>query len=138
MMEPVIADHPLPRPPVVDGPTERTPGMSSPDPQATSALELLGRYQLLTKLGEGGMGAVFLANDTRLDRRVAVKVLPPHSVGDPEAVARFQREARALAKLAHPGIVQAHDCEEDSGRHFLVMEYVEGVSLAGLLQEKGR
>src|SRR5262249_35758004 len=74
----------------------------------------------------------------RLDRQVAVKVLPPESVQDADAVARFQREARALAKLSHPGIVQAFDCEEEGGRHFLVMEYVEGQSLAALLKDRGR
>jgi serine/threonine protein kinase len=105
---------------------------------ATTALEQLGRYQLLGKLGQGGMGTVFLANDTRLDRRVAIKVLPPESVHDPDAVARFQREAKALAKLSHPGIVQAFDAEEDNGRHFLVMEYVEGQSLLDVLKREGR
>jgi nitrous oxidase accessory protein NosD len=113
--------------------------MSSPEQQpSTVTLERLGRYQLLRKLGQGGMGAVYLASDTRLDRDVAIKVLPPESVNDPDAVARFQREAKALAKLSHPGIVQAYDCEADNGRHFLVMEYVEGTSLAAVLKEKGR
>jgi hypothetical protein len=104
----------------------------------TTALEQLGRYQLLDKLGQGGMGTVFLANDTRLDRRVAVKVLPPESVHNPDAIARFQREAKALAKLSHPGIVQAFDSEEENGRHFLVMEYVEGQSLLDVLKRDGR
>src|SRR5439155_24486950 len=72
---------------------------------STVALETLGRYQLLRKLGQGGIGAVYLASDSRLDRDVAVKVLPPESVNDPDAVARFRREAKALAKLSHPGIV---------------------------------
>jgi hypothetical protein len=101
-------------------------------------VERLGRYQLLDKLGQGGMGTVYLARDTRLDRCVALKVLPPESVHDPDAVARFQREARALARLSHPGIVQVYDSEEDNGRHFLAMEYVEGQSLAAVLKEKGR
>jgi serine/threonine protein kinase/nitrous oxidase accessory protein NosD len=105
---------------------------------ATTALEQLGRYQLLGKLGQGGMGTVFLANDMRLDRRVAVKVLPPETVHNPDAVARFQREAKALAKLSHPGIVQAFDSEEDNGRHFLVMEYVEGQSLLDVLKRDRR
>jgi hypothetical protein len=84
------------------------------------------------------MGAVYLAEDQRLGRRVAVKMLPPNSVNDPAAVARFQREAHALAQLSHPGIVQAYDAESDDGKHFLVMEYVEGRSLAALLDEKGK
>src|SRR5262245_16786720 len=85
--------------------------------------EMLGRYRLLKPLGQGGMGAVFLAHDTTLDRRVAVKVLPPHTVNDPDAVKRFQREAKALAKLGHPGIVQAFDSDSAGDRYFLVMEY---------------
>jgi serine/threonine protein kinase len=111
----------------------------SPDPTPTGSVALprLGRYQVLSKLGQGGMGAVYLARDDKLDRQVAIKVLPPESVHDPEAVARFQREARALAKLAHPGIVQAFDSDSADGRHFLVMEYVEGQSLADLLRERG-
>jgi nitrous oxidase accessory protein NosD len=109
------------------------PETVSPGPPLGS----LGRYQLLQKLGQGGMGTVYLALDTRLDRRVAVKVLPTDSVHDPDAVARFQREAKALAKLSHPGIVQAYDAEEHQGQHFLVMEYVEGTSLERLLVDKG-
>src|SRR5262245_30945144 len=94
----------------------------------------VGRYRLVAPLGKGGMGEVFLAHDTRLDRPVAVKLLPPHSVGDEGAVARFRREALALARLAHPAIVQVHDADEDAGRHFLVMEHVAGQSLAAALR----
>src|SRR5262249_40132968 len=67
-----------------------------------------------------------------------LKLLPAHSVHDPDAVARFRREARALAQLAHPGIVQAFDSDADADRHFLVMEFVEGHSLAQRLRERGR
>jgi serine/threonine protein kinase/nitrous oxidase accessory protein NosD len=113
--------------------------MSSVDlPGSGTTLERLGRYRIEEKLGQGGMGAVYLAHDSKLDRRVAIKVLPSESVHDPDAVARFQREAKALAKLSHPGIVQAFDSEEQDGRHFLVMEYVAGQSLADLLKAKGR
>src|SRR5262249_22821700 len=93
----------------------------------------LGRYQILGKLGRGGMAGVSLAHDAGLDRRVALKLLPRGSVHAPDAVARFRREARALAKLSHPGIVQAYDSDAADGRHFLVMEYVEGHSLNALL-----
>src|SRR5262245_11512083 len=110
---------------------------ADPTPIGGAAPEQLGRYQLLERLGRGGMGEVYLAHDTQLDRRVAVKVLPPESVNDPEAVARFRREARALAKLSHSAIVQAHDAAEESGRHFLVMEYVEGPSLEHVLKREG-
>ena len=96
------------------------------------------RYRLLEKLGAGGMGTVYKAQDIKLDRLVALKVLSSHLVQDPGAVARFQREARALAKVSHPAIVQAHDVGEDRGRHFLVMEYVTGTSLDRLVKEQGR
>ena len=96
------------------------------------------RYHVLEKVGEGGMGAVYSARDSRLDRQVALKVLPEHSLNDPEAVARFEREARALAKVSHPNVIHAHDVGEDNGRHFLVMEYVKGVTLAKLIEEKGK
>jgi serine/threonine protein kinase len=113
----------------------------SPEPQisATTDVKLLaGRYQILDKLGQGGMGIVFLARDSKLDRSVAVKVLPPGAVHDPEAVARFRREARALARLSHPSIIQAYDSGVDGEQHFLVMELVEGHTLARVLAEKGR
>src|SRR5262249_11096802 len=97
-----------------------------------------GRYRVLEKLGEGGMGAVYRARDANLDREVALKVLPPRAGADPDAVARFQREAKALAKVSHPNVIQAHDAGEDRGRHFLVMEYAEGASLAAVLRDRGR
>jgi serine/threonine protein kinase len=96
-----------------------------------------GRYRILDKLGEGGMGAVYKAHDIQLDRDVAVKILPGHRLQDADAIARFRREARALAKLSHPNIIQAYDSGEDKGRHFLVMEYAEGVSLSAILREQG-
>src|SRR5262245_47629749 len=106
--------------------------------ETTPPVERIGRYQVLEKLGEGGMGAVFLAHDTTLNRQVAIKLLPAESVADPDAVARFRREAQVLARLTHPNIVHAHDSGEDSGRHFLVMEYIAGRSLAAELAEHGR
>src|SRR5262245_5562369 len=110
-----------------------TPG----DAPTTDLPLLAGRYRLLDKLGQGGMGTVFKARDTRLDRCVAVQLLPAASVGDPEAIARFQREAKALARLTHPHIVQAYDHGEDQGKHFLVMELVEGRSLATQVHDQG-
>jgi serine/threonine-protein kinase len=96
-----------------------------------------GRYQIVEKLGEGGMGAVYKAHDTQLDRDVAVKVLPAQRLNDADAIARFRREARALARLSHPNIIQAYDNGVDKGRHFLVMEYLKGASLAAILREQG-
>ena len=98
---------------------------------------LAGRYFISRKLGAGAMGAVYLAHDRKLDRTVAVKVLPSQSVPDQDAVARFQREAKAMAKLSHENIVQAYDSDQDQGRHFLAMEFVEGVNLAQFLRENG-
>jgi hypothetical protein len=97
-----------------------------------------GRYQLLELLGTGGMGTVYMARDTQLNRTVAIKVMAAHLLGDAGAVARFQREARALAQVSHPAIVQAYDSGQDKGRHYLVMEYVPGTSLAQLLKEERR
>ena len=109
-----------------------------PSPEhVTISLPRFGRYELLTELGAGGMGEVYLARDTQLGREVALKVLPPERMNDAEAVARFQREAMALAQLSHPNIVQAYDTGEEDGKHFLVMEFVEGTSLDKLLREKG-
>jgi hypothetical protein len=120
-----------------------SPAMSAdaptPDFQATTDVVLLAeRYQLLDKLGEGGMGAVFRAHDAQLDRSVAVKILPAGKLADREAVGRFRREAKALAKLSHPGIIQAFDSGADGDKHFLVMELVAGRSLGQELAEKGR
>src|SRR5262245_62105813 len=105
------------------------PDNASPD-TTNFPLAHLGRYQVVRLLGAGGMGEVYLAQDEQLGRRVAIKVLPAGRIDDAGAVARFGREAKALARVAHPGIVQAHDSGQQDGRHFLVMEYVEGRSLA--------
>jgi eukaryotic-like serine/threonine-protein kinase len=94
----------------------------------------LGPYQLVASLGAGGMGEVFKANDTRLDRTVAIKVLPAHLASDPEAKARFEREAKAIAALNHPHICTLHDVGQADGTDFLVMELVEGETLATRLE----
>lgn len=98
---------------------------------------VLGNYVVLDKLGQGGMGLVLKARHRRMDRIVALKVLSPESVRTPTRVERFQREARAAAKLAHPNIVTAFDADEHHGTHFLVMEYVEGRDLSSLVKEHG-
>jgi len=99
---------------------------------------LAGRYHILEKIGSGGMGSVYRALDTKLNRVVAIKLMAPHNLSNPDAVDRFKREARALAQLALPQIVQAFDSGEDRGRNFLVMEFVKGVGLDKLLREKGK
>src|SRR5580704_14503567 len=94
----------------------------------------LGSYQIVAPLGAGGMGEVYRAHDQRLNRDVAIKVLPDLSAGDPERLARFEREAQVLAALNHPNIAQIHGLEESgSGQtsiRGIVMELVEGPTLA--------
>ena len=96
------------------------------------------RYQLGDRLGSGGMSSVYRATDRVLERTVAVKILAEHLSDDEKFVARFRREALAVAKLIHPNIVQVYDTGVDSDRHYIVMEYVEGRSGAQLLQTRGR
>lgn len=93
----------------------------------------LGPYEILGALGAGGMGEVYKARDTRLDRSVAIKVLPGAFAADPERRARFEREARAVAALDHPHICGIHDVGDVDGTHFLVMPLVEGQTLAARL-----
>ena len=96
---------------------------------ALSAGTRLGPYEILAQLGAGGMGEVYRARDTRLAREVAVKVLPDEFFQDRDRLVRFEREAKALAALNHPGIATVHSFEEISGRHLLIMELVEGEGL---------
>jgi tRNA A-37 threonylcarbamoyl transferase component Bud32 len=98
---------------------------------------LSGRYETGEKLGTGGMSNVYKATDRILERTVAVKVLAEHLSDDERFVARFRREALAVAKLIHPNIVQVYDTGVDEGRHYIVMEYVEGRSGAQILQRQG-
>jgi len=90
----------------------------------------LGPYRILSPLGAGGMGEVYRAHDPKLDREVAIKILPADMSADPERIARFQREARSLATLQHPNIASVYGFEEDDNRRFLVMELVEGQDLS--------
>ncbi len=93
----------------------------------------LGTYTILSQLGAGGMGEVYRGRDTRLDREVAIKVLPEHLAQDPEALARFKREAKALAALSHPNILAIHDFGADQGIQFAVMELLKGETLRARL-----
>jgi len=97
-----------------------------------------GRYELHRRLGRGGMAEVYLARDQMLDRAVAVKVLFPALATDPGFVERFRREAQSAAGLNHPNIVGVYDWGEANGTYFIVMEYVEGESLAEMIQAEGR
>ena len=102
------------------------------DTRVTRSLEgqRIGPYQLASRIGAGGMGEVYQARDTTLNRQVAIKVLLPAVASDPDRLARFRREARVLASLNHPHIAQIHGFEDAEGAHALVMELVEGPTLA--------
>ena len=91
---------------------------------------MIGPYSVERELGRGGMGVVFLAVDPRLDRRVAIKALPEHLAADPERLARFEREAKTLASLSHANVAGIYGVEEHAGHRYLVLEYVEGETLA--------
>ena len=99
-----------------------------------------GRYEVLSRIARGGMATVYRALDRRLDRVVALKVMHPHlseGAAGSEFIARFRREARAAARLAHPGLVAVFDQGLDDGVSYLTMEYVEGSDLRRLLTERG-
>jgi TolB-like protein/tetratricopeptide (TPR) repeat protein len=99
--------------------------------------ERLGPYEVLGSLGAGGMGEVYRARDTRLGREVALKVLPEETAGDPDRLARFEREAQAVAALNHPNIVTLHGVEVIDGRRVIVMERVSGSPLSAFLEPRG-
>ena len=98
-----------------------------------------GRYLLKRVIGEGGFGAVYEAEDNRLQKRVAVKILAPHVATQPEAVTRFQREAIAASQIGHKGIVDVSDFDRDptDGSYFMVMEFIEGDELGHLIERDG-
>src|SRR5450432_947758 len=95
----------------------------------------LGPYQIESPLGAGGMGEVYRARDTRLDRTVAIKILPSHLADDPQAKQRFEREAKTISSLNHPHICTLHDVGSQEGIAYLVMEHVQGESLDARLQK---
>ena len=94
----------------------------------------LGPYEVIAPIGAGGMGEVYKAKDTRLDRTVAIKVLPEH-LKSPERKARFEREAKAISQLNHPHICTLYEFDTQDGVDFLVMEYLEGETLADRLSK---
>src|SRR5262245_56397589 len=95
----------------------------------------LGPYVIAAPIGAGGMGEVYKGTDTRLDRTVAIKVLPEHVASDPDLKQRFEREAKTLATLSHPHICNIHDVGSQNGVDFLVMEYLEGETLEQRLRK---
>jgi serine/threonine-protein kinase len=94
-------------------------------------------YEILSELGRGGMGVVYKARHVRMNRIAAIKVIDSRSFGNPDAVARFYREIQAIAQLSHPNIIMAYDANEANGLHYLVMEFVEGIDLAKMVQQQG-
>ena len=96
----------------------------------------LGNYEILSALGAGGMGEVYRARDPKLDREIAIKVLPSDMAANAERRERFEREAKAVAALNHPNIVTIHSIEESDGVHFITMELVRGKTLTDLIETK--
>ena len=104
---------------------------------ALAAGDVLGHYRVLSPLGSGGMAQVYLAEDVRLGRRLALKVLSPRAVRDEEGLGRFEREARTISALNHPNILTVYDVGHDAEMQFLATEYIDGVTLRNVL-ERGR
>jgi len=96
----------------------------------------IGHYKIVKKIGAGGMGEVYLAEDTRLDRRVAVKILPSEFAEDKERMSRFVREAKSASSFNHPNILTIHEIGEADGKHFIATEYIEGETLRDSLQRE--
>ena len=96
------------------------------------------RYEIIRNIGEGGMANVYLGYDEILDRKVAIKILRGDLANDEKFVRRFQREALSASSLSHPNIVEMYDVGEDDGMYYIVMEYIEGITLKQLLKKRGK
>ncbi|HEV3448688.1 MAG TPA: protein kinase, partial [Gemmataceae bacterium] len=131
-------ENPYALPQAIDAPTVGYGAAAAPGGEAPAALADHPRYRVLQLLGSGGMGSVYKAEHRVMERLVALKVLNPELIRNSAALQRFLQEVRTAAKLLHPNIVTAHDADQAGDVHFLVMEYVEGVSLAELVQKRGR
>jgi serine/threonine protein kinase len=96
----------------------------------------LGRYEILSKIGEGGMGEVYLAEDTRLHRKLALKILPAELASHKDRMRRFEQEAQAAAALNHPNIAHIYEVGDSDGTSFIAMEFVDGFTLRQLIHER--
>src|SRR5438093_676678 len=123
------------RPDAADATGDHVGGVESPGEQR---LERLGDYRILREVGRGGMGIVYEAEQESLGRHVALKVLPSHALLDPRHLLRFQREARAAARLHHTNIVPVHGVGEQDGLHYYVMQFIPGQGLDQVLDELRR
>ena len=103
----------------------------------TKGQKINDRYEIIKSIGEGGMANVYLAQDTILDRKVAIKVLRGDLANDEKFIRRFQREALSASSLSHPNIVEMYDVGEDNGSHYIVLEYIEGKTVKQLLKKRG-
>src|SRR5438876_5797690 len=106
-----------------------SPRRPHPRSMAIAAGTELGRYEIRSKIGEGGMGEVYLAQDTKLDRKVALKILPADLASNRDRMERFIREAKSAAALNHPNIATIHEIGEHDGTNFIAMEFVDGQTL---------
>ena len=118
-------------------PGEATAAYAGPStaPAVADLAPLFPQLEIIELIGQGGMGAVYKARQPTLDRFVAVKILPPEAGKDPAFAERFNREARALARLSHPNIVAIHDVGKTGDFYYLIMEYVDGVNLRQVLRD---
>src|SRR5262245_31566357 len=103
-------------------------------PPRTDPLDQIGRYRIVKKLGQGGMGTVYLAEDTEMRRRVAIKVPHFDENDGPQVIERFKREARIAGAISHPNICRVYDIGQHGDLHYMVMEFVAGTPLSRLIQ----